>query len=471
MSSTNEIIQQIQNKVSQLIDMCQGEQAMQMTAYKAEANIWKQLLSIGASLLSLYFTSRAKAMTQKEWVNQDGETVPLHSQKKRRYITLFGELVIKRPWYYAAGQKGISPLEDKVQMPKTSYSDLVKELHGELVVKLPYQQVTNMLGKYLNLKLSNRVVQGFVAEVSREMGAYQYPNQEEEAPILVTQADGKGIPLVQATQTKGAVRAKRGQARSRKKEAIVTTVYSTYPQQRTAQQVIDSLFNTPSEREKSESKQTRPHHKMIWGTLQGKEVALNTLQQAVARREKRVSTPFQAHIALTDGAPALQYHVQDKLPHFKLVLDFIHAIEYLWKAGNLLFGEEDPKREGWVKEQALLLLQGKTAQLITHLEELASQLPLSKGEKLTKIKAYFERNRPYLLYDKCLAHGWPIASGVIEGACRHVVKDRFELSGMRWRQEQAEALLGLRCIDQSGCLDDYFRFRRASIYHRSPLAC
>ena len=85
---------------------------------------------------------------------------------------------------------------------------------------------------------------------------------------------------------------------------------------------------------------------------------------------------------------------------------------------------------------------------------------------------YFERNLPYMAYDRYLAQGWPIASGVIEGACRHLVKDRFELSGMRWTKVGAENLLHLRAVAENGDWADYHRFRRQQrhqrLYH-SPL--
>ena len=81
--------------------------------------------------------------------------------------------------------------------------------------------------------------------------------------------------------------------------------------------------------------------------------------------------------------------------------------------------------------------------------------------KLQQIANYFERNLPYMAYDDCLRQGWPIASGVIEGACRHIVKDRMELSGMRWSQNGAEQLLRLRCVHDNGHWDTFWEYRRA----------
>ena len=87
-------------------------------------------------------------------------------------------------------------------------------------------------------------------------------------------------------------------------------------------------------------------------------------------------------------------------------------------------------------------------------------------EKLEKTANYFERNLKYMAYDAYLAHGWPIASGVIEGACRHFVKDRFELSGMRWEQSGAENLLRLRAVAENEDWDNYHLFHHQQRHQR-----
>ncbi len=124
--------------------------------------------------------------------------------------------------------------------------------------------------------------------------------------------------------------------------------------------------------------------------------------------------------------------------------------------------EGNDQRTQWVKEQTQLMLSGQTEQIITDFRIQAQKRGTTKAqaEKLTKTANYFERNLKYMAYETYLAHGWPIASGVIEGACRHFVKDRFELSGMRWEQSGAENLLRLRAVAENGDWDDYHLFRR-----------
>jgi len=114
------------------------------------------------------------------------------------------------------------------------------------------------------------------------------------------------------------------------------------------------------------------------------------------------------------------------------------------------------------------MLSGETKQIIAEFRSLAQddQCTSARREKLTKTANYFERNLPYMDYPTYLAKGWPIASGVIEGACRHFVKDRFELSGMRWTQEGAENLLRLRAVAENEDWDAYHDFRKRKRHTR-----
>ena len=167
-------------------------------------------------------------------------------------------------------------------------------------------------------------------------------------------------------------------------------------------------------------------------------------------------------MALTDGAEPLQKQMLVRLPGFSLVLDIIHAMEYLWKAGTALYGETDPHRTEWVEAQALQLLSSHTEQVIQLLEDKANSLaPKSQSAKsLRGVANYFRRNQPFMDYAEYLRRGWPIGTGVIEGTCRHLVKDRMELSGMRWTIAGAGALLALRAVNENGDWDDFHKFRR-----------
>jgi hypothetical protein len=263
------------------------------------------------------------------------------------------------------------------------------------------------------------------------------------------------VPLILETPAEEKVRLGKGEKRGRKKEAIVTSVYTLAANPRTPAEVVASYF----EGQKYTSQPPKPQNKHIWATLDGKDMALTRLSRQVDRRQ---GDHILHQVALCDGCEALQSRTVTQFSDFVLILDFIHADEYLWKVANRLLGETNDQRFEWMAQHTLRMLSGETEQLIHDFRQLAHKPKTTKAQRepLLKTAAYFERNLPYMDYSTYLAKGWPIASGVIEGACRHLVKDRCELSGMRWLQSGAENLLRLRAVAENGDWDTYHQFRR-----------
>ena len=173
-------------------------------------------------------------------------------------------------------------------------------------------------------------------------------------------------------------------------------------------------------------------------------------------------------MALTDGAAALQEQMQAHLPGFTLVLDIIHAGEYLWAAANALLGERHPERTAWVRAHLTRLLSGQTDAVIAALEAAAADPALTPAQRqaVQRTIGYYRRNAPFMRYDEYLARGWPIGTGVVEGACGHLVKDRMEQAGMRWTKAGAQAVLDLRAVRLTGDWDAYWQFHRQQQHQR-----
>jgi hypothetical protein len=439
------------------------------TADQVERGIFKRLLELGFRLMLLFFTLRAEAYPRTPVKTESGEKLPYFDDKKRGYYSIFGKLPFLRPYFYAQGVAGQSPLDAELSLGSDCYSDLVREIAEYLGADVTYEKVTGIFARILGQKLSTNAVSKMVAEDAADVEAYyeqkSAPKPTDEGEILVIQADGKGVPMVRETRVQAKVRLGKGDKRTKKKEAIVTGIYTIEPNPRTPEQVVASFFQrdeapTPKE---SPSKRSKPQNKQLWATLQGKDVALERLAGQVNKRE---GPHIKHRIALTDGAKALQARVLTYCSGFTLILDFIHADEYLWNVANRLFDEKDPLRLVWVEARTLKMLSGETQQVITEFRTLAPRATPAQRQELEKAANYFERNLPYMAYDHYLAQGWPIASGVIEGACRHLVKDRFELSGMRWTQSGAENLLRLRAVSENADWDDYHQFRKQRRHSR-----
>jgi hypothetical protein len=349
-------------------------------------------------------------------------------------------------------------LDAELSLGADCYSDLVREVSEYLGVNGVYHKSCDILKRLLGLNLSTRVLETNLGEDAAEVEAYYAqkpaPLVKTEAAILVIQADGKGVPMILEEATPDKVRLGKGEKHGRKKEAVVTSVYSIAPVVRTAEQVIASFYD-----QAHPFKPSQPKNKHLWATLDGKEAALRRLSRQVVSRQ---GSHIQHQIALCDGCEALQTRLAKQFPDFTQILDFIHANEYLWAVANALLGETNEQRFEWMKTRTLQLLSGQTKQLIAEFRSLAThpKMRVTKRAQLFKTANYFERNLSVMDYPTYLSKGFPIASGVIEGACRHFVKDRCELSGMRWLQVGAENLLRLRAVAENNDWDDYHVYRK-----------
>ena len=111
-------------------------------------------------------------------------------------------------------------------------------------------------------------------------------------------------------------------------------------------------------------------------------------------------------------------------------------------------------------DRATAVLEGRAQDVAVGLRRAATRKQLSQNARKPVDKAadYIGNNQERLQYDRALAHGLPIATGVIEGACRHLVKDRMDITGARWGLARAEAILKLRSLKISGDLPAYLAF-------------
>jgi len=435
------------------------------TADQVERGLFKRLLALGARLLLLFFALRAEAYPRTPQVTPTGAALGYFGAKPREYFSVFGKLVFWRPYFYRHGVGSASPLDRELGLGDDCYSDLLRELVEYLGVDTTYAKVAASLARLLGLALSTQAISQLVQTDARTVIAYYAqqppPPVATEGPILVVQADGKGVPIVCEPPAEAQVRLGKGEKRGHKKEAVVTGIYTVAPNVRSAEAIVTSLFHPAANAPAADPPPpwAAPQHKQLWATLAGKDVALARLAAQVAARD---GAHIQHRVALTDGAEALQTRMQTHCPTFTLILDFIHADEKLWAVANSLFGEQTPERTSWVEQHTRSLLNGQTAQVVAELRRLTQAAPRTPTQQatLTKVADYFEHNLPYMHYDEYLAQGWPIASGVIEGACRHLVKDRCELSGMRWTPDGVENLLRLRAVAENGDWETYHQFRQ-----------
>jgi hypothetical protein len=425
--------------------------------------------------LRLFFLQRAAVRPGEPVYAPDGTPLKYHSLRRTTYFSVFGKVQFRRHYFYVPGQEGVCPLDAELSLPPHCYSDLLRDWAEYCITDESYDESIQVLKRILGFSISKLALETGVQEDATDVEAFYeqkaVPPPETEGPILVIQADGKGVPMVRAEPAAQPTRRGKGEKRTEKKQAVVTAIYTIEPYPRTPQEVVEALLRNLAGGEKVQrtapprTQRPTPVGKEVRATLEGKDIAFERLTRRIAHREGK---HIQHRVALTDGDEALRNQVRDKLPQFTLVLDIIHASEYLWRAANALLGETHPDRTVWVGEQLLQILSGKTTAVIQTLESQAQDpaLASSQREALNTTIGYYRHNLPHMHYDQYLARGWPIGTGVVEGTCGHLVKDRMEQSGMRWTQSGAQAILDLRAVRVNDDRDEYQRFRRQRQHQR-----
>jgi hypothetical protein len=478
MSPTSEsIAKNVREEVETLLGMVMNDgQERPTSADQVERHLWRGVLMLGRMLMQLFFTVCSEREARHKAIEVEGGRCAHMGQPSRPYVSLFGEVEVKRHYYWSPGAGGRYPLDAELSLPKRIYSDCVQEMMGGIEVWVPQDHTLGLIEQFFGLTIPKGSLQGSTADQARYVDAYYDQRAAlatpDEDTLLVVTVDGKGIPMTRRDSPPPQARRSKGQKKTAKKEAIVTATYTVAPYPRTSDDIIQALLASAREIEVGSNPPARPsiHGKQTFGTLEGKTVALDHLSTVVAQRQQ---TSIVHRIALTDGALALQQRTLAAFPDFTLILDIIHAVEYLWDAANTLLGETHPDRSAWMTDALRCMLDDDLERLLCHLDYQRTSPTLSSAQQktLTTVVNYLRRNQPYMQYQYYLAQGWPIGTGVIEGACRHLVKDRFEQSGMHWSRAGAETMLHLRAVSLNGDWVDFQRFRRQQAHltrYRSP---
>ena len=215
-----------------------------------------------------------------------------------------------------------------------------------------------------------------------------------------------------------------------------------------------------------------PHARSKWLTASITNDIPAVIATAFDEADRRDPDHHRPWIALVDGnttqIEAIQAQATRRQADVTIVLDFIHVLEYLWKAAWSFFEHGDPDAEDWVADQATKILDGKAAAVAAGTRRRATRFGYSPAERkgADHAAAYLTSKKPSLDYRAAQTGGWPIATGIIEGACRHIVKDRMDITGARWGLHGAQAILTLRALVSNGDYDTYWHYHLNQEHHR-----
>jgi len=381
---------------------------------------------------------------------------------ERTVTSIFGDVRVSRTGYGAPGCGSVHPLDEQAALPSRQFSDELRRRLIIGVVQGPFDEAIERVEEGTGVVLSKLSAEQMTAESARDFEDFyaerKPPPSGETGPIVVADVDCKGVPMVKPEEAQRTPRRGKGKKPHKKRMATVGAVFTQQPRVRTPEEVTASLFATGPRPGDAGSKSPKPEHKRIWASLkEPKETVIAAIaQEAEGRDPKRE----KIRVAVTDGERALQQGVLAVIPGVILVLDFLHVLEKLWKAAYCFYPEGSPEAVEWVRERTLALLQGRVSQVVKGMTQSATKRGLRAHQRKAVDEAarYMLRNKKFMRYHGYLRDGLPIASGAVEGACKNLVKDRLERSGMRWTIDGAEAVLKLRAAHLSGDFEEYWAF-------------
>jgi hypothetical protein len=392
----------------------------------------------------------------------------------RLLSTLSGTVTVTRCAWRAPGAPSWRPADAALSLPAGRHSRSLAKLAAIEAARGSFGAAHAAVARRCGNVIGKRQLEQSVVSAAADIPAFyaaRVPEPRTPETLLVLSADCKGIVMrpgaLRAATAKAAARLGKmrtrlpaGEKPNRKRMACLVTVYDAEPAERRPHDVIAP----PGGRHGSRKPRPGPKALAKWLAGSVRSDPAEVIAAAFDEAEARDPGHRRTWVVLVDGAEhqldLIRAEAARRNAGIHVVIDLIHVLEYIWKAAWSLHDAGDPAAEDWVAARALAVLAGDSARVAGEITAQAGSagLPASRRAGADACVRYLSARHEHLRYDQALANGWPIATGVIEGACRHLIADRLDIGGARWGLDGAEAVLTLRAVISNGDFEEYWRF-------------
>ncbi len=411
---------------------------------------------------------------------------------ERTRVMIYGPVRTTRIAYRRRGKENLYPQDAELNWGEHAYSAGIVARNAGAVAAVPFEQAAEQVSAQGAIRLGKRQCEELAIAAACDFDSFYASRLPEPCDLgtgLLLTADGSAFPVLpgalrEATAKAAAARARQAAEsgwpddpsdlrKSRKRMAELAAVADIPPAPRVPGDIIAALFGPARGSNGGPAADPGPkaQAKTLFASV--RRPAGEVIADAFAEAHRRDPGHQRPWFAVVDGnnhqietitALAAKYGV--KVP---VLIDLIHVTGYLWKAAGTFFYSGDPEARSWVKEQTAKILAGKHRDVRAGIRRRATTYGYSPAERAgaDECAAYLENKQDYLDYPAFLAAGWPIASGLIEGAARWLIKDRMDVTGARWGLDSAEAVLRLRALRGNGDLDDYLDYHFQQEKHRN----
>ena len=400
----------------------------------------------------------------------------------RLLATLFGMVRVTRCAWRRPGVPSLRPADAALSLPACRPSHALARLAAVEAARGSFEAAHAAVTRRCGPVIGKRQVEQAVVSAAADIAAFyaaRVPVPCTASTLLVISADAKGIVMrpgaLRPATAKAAARQGRmrtrlaaGEKPNRKRMATLACVYDAEPSPRRPHDVIAPAGGRHGRR----TLRPRPRAAAKWLAGSVEHDPAEMIAAAFSQAEARDPARRRTWVVLVDGAEhqldLIRAEAARRGTAIHIVIDLIHVLEYIWKAAWCLHPAGDPAAEDWVAVKALAVLAGDSARAAAQItaEADAAGLAATQRTGADACVRYLTTKHEYLRYDQALAAGWPIATGVIEGACRHLIGDRLDITGARWGLHGAEAVLTLRAVISNGDFDEYWRYHLAREHQR-----
>lgn len=479
--SVADVFREAEEQFTQMVEKYKSPSSLWLNAIESE--IGQDGRELTRKILQGHADSRGTGNVGEAITTTGGILLTHRRLYKRTLQTLFGAIDITRTGYSLRDHPNLFPLDALLNLPiSSSFSYGLQRFIARRIATTAFSEALNLTQEISGVTVGKRQAIRMVEECSVDFDAYythKMAKKSRKTTILVLTTDGKGIvmrhdALREETQRRATdakqkmkTRLSRGEKSNRKRMAQVASIYLIEQFTRVPQDVIEEL-----RRQKADLRRPRPIEKRVWASVE--KDSDDVIRAMFSEANKRDPKHNKEWVILVDGNKH-QLHVVKALAKkegvsVSIILDIIHVIEYLWDAARVFIDETNHAGcEAWVEEKLTQILNGKAGKVAGSIRMSAAKRKLTKEKKQTAkdCARYVAKHKPYMNYVKYLKHGYPIATGVIEGACRYLIKDRMDITGARWGLSGAESVLKLRSLVTSGDFDDYWAYHLKSEHDRN----
>ena len=478
--------QPAREKFEDLAEVLGSPETLDKTHSEVETLIQERGMELMRRLFQGHLNARGLGEAEGLVKNAEGQIHTHVRVLSRRIMSVFGPVELMRTGYGMRDEPSLYPRDGELNLPEDSYTFGTRKRVAIEASKNSFDETVETVKETTGANVPKRQAQELIERAVRDFDDFykerEVTEKESVGPILVISVDGKGIvmrkeDLREATRLAAEKRThklkkklSRGEKRDTKRMSTVATVYTIEPHCRTPDDIVDEVRRIRGAGHERPS----PENKRVWASIEkSPEEVIEEAFEEACRRDPEKKRHW---VALVDGNKtqirilkeyASLYGVQ-----LTIVLDIMHVLGYLWKAAHSFYDDGSKESEEWVREKLREVLKGKAGYIAGGIRRSATLRHLTgkKRKAVDKCCNYILKYTDCMHYDTCLLVGFPIATGVVEGACRHLINDRMDVTGARWSLKGAESVLKMRALRASGDFAQYWRYHEKKEAQRNHTA-